>query len=145
MSRRHCIYHSERTPDRRRQERLVNIEVVPCLAVVIELFWYWIISHDFVLDSCTKDPALCLNGGTCEVTMTGTRCRCTDRYQGDRCDRCSERFQGDSCQECADGYHGDSCSVSINFESVQTVHQRDHSGGIILDETRRLNRGLTRQ
>ena len=52
------------------------------------------------LDSCL-DPNFCLNGGTCELTTTGARCHCTDRYQGDRCDVCFERFQGDGCQECS--------------------------------------------
>ena len=71
----------------------------------------------FYIDSCLN-PAFCLNG---EVTMTGARCRCNDRYQGDRCYRCSERFQGDGCgncsvrfkgaecDTCAGGYYGDSC------------------------------------
>ena len=63
-----------------------------------------------------------VNGGTCEVAMTGARCRSADRYQGDRCNMCSERFQGvgclqcsprfqgDDCDICVDGYYGDSCS-----------------------------------
>ena len=65
--------------------------------------------RNFNLDSCAKDPAFCLNGGTCAVTMTGARCRCTDRYEGDRFDRCSERFQGDECQECSPRFQGDEC------------------------------------
>ena len=96
---------------------------------VIEVICYWIISNDFNLDSCL-DPAFCFNGGTCEVTMTGARCHCIDRYQGDRCDMCSERFQGDECDRCADGYLGDSCSFQVTYENFQIGHEFDHSGGI---------------
>ena len=52
----------------------------------------------FHSDSCSKNPPPCHNGGTCEINMTGPKCQCTDRYQGDRCDT------------CADGYYGDICS-----------------------------------
>ena len=70
----------------------------------------------FNLDSCL-DPNFCLNGGTCEVTITGARCHCTNRYQGNRCDVCSERFQGDGCVTCADGYYGDNCGQYLKARS----------------------------
>ena len=159
MLRRHFTHHSFRSIEFFRIEFYRNFHFhrkdgsCSKFNFLIEIICYWMISHDFHLDSCV-DPAFCLNGGTCEVTITGARCHCTIRYQGDRCDRCSERFQGDRCEECterfrgddcreclpgfqgddcdrcADGYYGDSCSENINFQSVQTIHKRDHSGGI---------------
>ena len=69
------------------------------------------------------------------MTVTGARCHCPDRYQGDRCDKCAEKFQGDGCQECslrfqgdecdncADGYYGDLCSINENVQAVQKIDQ----------------------
>ena len=60
-------------------------------------------------NKCVEEHEFCLNGGTCEQTWTTARCHCTERYQGDRCDRCRERFQGDGCQECSPRFQGDEC------------------------------------
>ena len=58
---------------------------------------------------CDEEPGYCLNSATCEQTWTSTRCHCTDRLQGDRCEMCTWRFQGDDCQECAPRFQGDEC------------------------------------
>ena len=63
----------------------------------------------FFSDLCV-DPGFCLNGGTCEVTITGARCHCTGFFEGTRCQECSIRYQGDKCDSCAGGYYGDDCS-----------------------------------
>ena len=47
------------------------------------------------------------------MTMTGARCHCPDRYQGDRCEQCSVEFQGDQCDSCASGYYGDDCGTCL--------------------------------
>ena len=99
----------------------------------------------FYLDLCVGTSEFCLNGGTCEMTMTGARCHCTDRYQGDRCNTCTERFQGEGCQECslrfkgvecdtcADGFFGSSCSRNVNFQNLQyghsVTHKKEETGG----------------
>ena len=67
-----------------------------------------------ISDRCLAAPEFCLNGGTCEITMTGARCHCTDRFLGDRCDQCSEGFQGDQYDSCAHGYYGDKCGKRIS-------------------------------
>ena len=50
-----------------------------------------------VYDKCEEVPGFCLNGATCESVWTSARCHCTDRFQGDRCDRCSDGYYGDTC------------------------------------------------
>ena len=82
---------------------------------MIICFFYSLNYSAFHLDFCSKDPTFCLNGGTCEVTMTGARCHCPDRYQGDRCNMCTDRHQGERCDTCADGYYGDMCSKLFKF------------------------------
>ena len=60
---------------------------------------YCVNQTTFHSDSCSRDSTFCLNGGTCEVTITGARYHCPARYQGDRCDTCADGHYGDACSK----------------------------------------------
>ena len=108
-----------------------------CLLCVC-IFSYRIILDHLNLDLCVGTSEFCLNGGTCEMSMTGARCHCPERYQGHRCNMCTERFQGEGCQECslrfkgvecdtcADGFFGPSCNRNVNFGNFQYSHSVTH-------------------
>ena len=38
-----------------------------------------------IIDNECPNPSPCQNGGTCEDTATGYKCKCTGSYTGDKC------------------------------------------------------------